>query len=119
MVGGKKEDFDAMYNVFENLGKNILYLGEAGSGQNCKAANQVAIAGTVVGVAESIIYSMKSGLDPKNVLDAISKGAAGSWQMQNNGYKMIKNDWQFFFTDINIGDWDNKNYSKIYFSLFI
>ena len=93
MVGGKKEDFDAMHSVFENLGKNILYLGEAGSGQNCKAANQVAIAGTVSGVAESIIYSMKSGLDPKNVLDAISKGAAGSWQMQNNGYKMIKNDY--------------------------
>ena len=93
MVGGIKEDFDAMYNVFENLGKNILYLGESGSGQNCKAANQVAIAGTVVGVAESIIYSMKSGLNPQNVLDAISKGAAGSWQMQNNGYKMIKKDY--------------------------
>ena len=72
---------------------SVICLGEAGSGQNCKAANQVAIAGTVVGVAESIIYSMKSGLDPKNVLDAISKGAAGSWQMQNNGYKMIKNDY--------------------------
>ena len=74
-----------------------MYLREAGSGQNCKVANQVDITGTVLGVAESIIYSIKSGLETKNVLDAISKGAAGSWQMQNNGYKMIKNDYSPWF----------------------
>ena len=93
MVGGNKEDFEYMYNVFECMGKNIIYLGEAGSGQNCKASNQVAIAGTIAAVAESIIYAKKSGLDPKTVLDAISKGAAGSWQLQNNGYKMIEKDY--------------------------
>ena len=64
MVGGNKEDFEYMYNVFECMGKNIIYLGEAGSGQNCKASNQVAIAGTIAAVAESIIYDKKSGLDP-------------------------------------------------------
>lgn len=94
MVGGNKEDFEYMYNVFECMGKNIIYLGEAGSGQNCKASNQVAIAGTIAAVAESIIYAKKSGLDPKTVLDAISKGAAGSWQLQNNGYKMIEKDYE-------------------------
>ena len=94
MVGGNKEDFEYMYNVFECMGKNIIYLGEAGSGQNYKASNQVAIAGTIAAVAESIIYAKKSGLDPKTVLDAISKGAAGSWQLQNNGYKMIEKDYE-------------------------
>lgn len=94
MVGGNKEDFEYMYNVFECMGKNIIYLGEAGSGQNCKASNQVAIAGTIAAVVESIIYAKKSGLDPKTVLDAISKGAAGSWQLQNNGYKMIEKDYE-------------------------
>ena len=94
MVGGNKEDFEYMYNVFECMGKNVIYLGEAGSGQNCKASNQVAIAGTIAAVAESIIYAKKSGLDPKTVLDAISKGAAGSWQLQNNGYKMIEKDYE-------------------------
>ena len=94
IVGGNKEDFEYMYNVFECMGKNIIYLGEAGSGQNCKASNQVAIAGTIAAVAESIIYAKKSGLDPKTVLDAISKGAAGSWQLQNNGYKMIEKDYE-------------------------
>lgn len=93
MVGGNKEDFEYMYSIFECIGKNIIYLGEAGSGQNCKACNQVAIAGTVAAVAESITYAKKSGLDPKIVLDAISKGAAGSWQLQNNGYKMIEKDY--------------------------
>lgn len=93
MVGGNKDDFEYMYSIFECMGKNIIYLGEAGSGQNCKACNQVAIAGTVAAVAESITYAKKSGLDPKTVLDAISKGAAGSWQLQNNGYKMIEKDY--------------------------
>ena len=93
MVGGNKKDFEYMYSIFECIGKNIIYLGEAGSGQNCKACNQVAIAGTVAAVAESITYAKKSGLDPKTVLDAISKGAAGSWQLQNNGYKMIEKDY--------------------------
>ena len=82
-----------MYSIFECMGKNIIYLGEAGSGQNCKVCNQVAIAGTVAAVAESITYAKKSGLNPKTVLDAISKGAAGSWQLQNNGYKMIEKDY--------------------------
>lgn len=94
MVGGEKEDFDKMYSIFEVLGKNIVYLGEAGSGQNCKACNQIAIAGTVAAVAESIIYAKKSGLNPKTVLDAIAKGAAGSWQLQNNGYKMLVEDYE-------------------------
>ena len=94
MVGGDKKDFDSMYSLFECLGKNIIYLGEIGSGQNCKACNQIAIAGTVAAVAESIIYAKKVGLDTKTVLDAISKGAAGSWQMQNNGYKMIEKDYE-------------------------
>ena len=93
MVGGDKEVFEEVYSVLECLGENIIYLGKAGSGQNCKACNQIAIAGTVASVAESIIYAKKSRLDPNVVLEAISKGAAGSWQLSNNGPKMILEDY--------------------------
>lgn len=94
MVGGDEADFDAARPLFEILGKNSVYLGTAGSGQNCKACNQVAIAGTIAGCAEAVIYAKKNGLDAQAVLVAISKGAAGSWQMDNNAPKMIVGDYE-------------------------
>lgn len=93
MVGGDEDDFNYMEPIFKCLGKNIIYLGAAGSGQNCKACNQIAIAGTIAAVAESMTYATKSGLNPEVVLQAISKGAAGSWQMEYNGLKMIEGDY--------------------------
>ena len=94
MVGGEKEDFDYLLPVFEAMGKNITYLGKAGSGQNCKACNQIAIAGTIAAAAEAMHYAESVGLDGKTVLDAISKGAAGSWQIDNNAPKMLVNDYE-------------------------
>lgn len=93
MVGGDKTDFDIALPLLEVLGKNITYLGDAGSGQHCKACNQVAIAGTIAGCAEAVYYAQKNGLDAQAVLSAISKGAAGSWQMDNNAPKMIVGDY--------------------------
>ncbi|MFR0978198.1 MAG: NAD(P)-dependent oxidoreductase, partial [Holdemania filiformis] len=58
-----------------------------------KMANQIAIAGTVSAVAEAIVYAKANGLDPEKLLGAISKGAAGSWQMSNNGVKMLQEDY--------------------------
>ena len=92
MVGGEKDAFDKMIPLFECMGKNIVYTGKAGSGQHTKLANQIAIAGTIAAVNEAIAYSKATGLDPQVVLSAISAGAAGSWQMSNNGPKMIKED---------------------------
>ena len=94
MVGGEKEDFDYLLPVFEAMGKNITYLGKAGSGQNCKACNQIAIAGTIAAAAEAMHYAESVGLDGNTVLDAISKGAAGSWQIDNNASKMLINDYE-------------------------
>ena len=94
MVGGEKADFDFLLPVFESMGKNIIYLGKAGSGQNCKACNQIAIAGTIAATAEAVHYAESVGLDGKTVLEAISKGAAGSWQMDNNAPKMLVHDYE-------------------------
>ena len=74
------------------MGKTIRYQGKAGSGQHTKMANQIAIAGAAAGVAEALSYAKAAGLDPAATLDAISGGSAVSWQMLNNGPKMLKRD---------------------------
>ena len=75
------------------MGTNIRYEGKAGNGQHVKMANQIAIAGAVSGVAEAVRYAMAMGVDVDTMLDTISNGAAGSWQMSNNGPKMAKEDY--------------------------
>ncbi len=92
MVGGDKEAYEAALPVLSLLGKCITYAGKAGSGQHMKMANQIAIAGAVAGVAEAVAYGKSMGLDLYTMLDCISQGAAGSWQMNNNGYKMVRGD---------------------------
>ncbi len=92
MVGGDTQAFEKARPIFQRIGKNITYAGKAGSGQHMKAANQVAIAGAVAGVAEALAYGRSMGLDVQAMLDCISQGAAGSWQMSNNGYKMVRGD---------------------------
>lgn len=94
MVGGDKDCFEQVLPVLNVLGTNINYTGVAGSGQHTKMANQIAIAGTLAGVCEAIYYSQKTGLDPNLMLTCISSGAAGSWQMSNNGAKILNNDLQ-------------------------
>lgn len=108
MAGGEKADFDACVPLFEKMGKTIVYTGSAGSGQHTKMANQIAVAGCVIGVAEAVRYGQISGLDVQNMLRCISAGAAGSWQMSNNGPKMISGDYtpgfaiQHFIKDMRI-----------------
>lgn len=108
MVGGEKADFDACVPLFEKMCKTIVYTGPAGCGQHTKMANQIAIAGCVTGVAEAVRYGQISGLDTQNMLSCISAGAAGSWQMSNNGPKMLKGDYapgffiQHFIKDMRI-----------------
>ncbi|NLO84465.1 MAG: NAD(P)-dependent oxidoreductase [Clostridiales bacterium] len=92
MVGGEEADFNACASIFACMGKNIVHTGKAGTGQHTKMANQIAIAGAVAGVAEAIRYGEVCGLDTTNMLSCISAGAAGSWQMSNNGPKMISGD---------------------------
>lgn len=92
MVGGEEEDFIACQEIFSAMGTTIVYEGKPGNGQHTKMANQIAIAGTIAGVCEAMAYAKRTGLDIQTMLDSISKGAAGSWQMTNNAPRMLKED---------------------------
>lgn len=81
LVGGEKEAFDACLPILEAMGKNINYEGKAGTGQHTKMCNQIAIAGTLAGVCEAMVYAKNVGLDVDIMLKSISTGAAGSNQM--------------------------------------
>ena len=90
MVGGDKEEVDAIMPLLELMGKNIIYEGKAGSGQHTKMCNQITIAGTMIGVCESLLYGHKAGLDLDVMLQAISGGAAGCWTLSNLAPRIVK-----------------------------
>src|SRR5690625_1447582 len=92
MVGGKKAAYQNVLPIFEVLGNNIVWHGEAGAGQHAKLANQITIASNMIGVCEALIYAKQSGLNPDKVLASISTGAAGSWSLSNLAPRMIKGD---------------------------
>lgn len=92
MVGGDEEVFKEVKPLLEVLGTNINYVGKAGNGQHTKMANQIALAGALAGVCEAITYAQNVNLDPEIMLQCIASGAAGSWQMNNNGPKMLTSD---------------------------
>ncbi|MBO6293736.1 MAG: NAD(P)-dependent oxidoreductase [Selenomonas sp.] len=83
LVGGDESSFAALQPVFSVLGKNLVYMGTAGAGQKAKACNQIAIAGALAGACEAYAYAQASGLDLEKTFQAISAGAAGSFQMSN------------------------------------
>ena len=97
MVGGKKEVFERVLPLFQLMGKNIAYMGKAGAGQHAKTANQILVAGTMIGVCESLLYAVKLGLDQQAVIDIISKGAAGSWAISNLGPRLVRGDFKTGF----------------------
>ncbi len=92
MVGGEAEVVARVRPIFEVLGGTITHVGPVGAGQTVKLCNQVAIAGTLEGVCEALTLAQKSGVDPARMLEAISAGAAGSWQMSNLGPRIIDRD---------------------------
>lgn len=94
MVGGDKEDVDAIMPLFELMGKNIIYEGKAGAGQHTKMCNQITIAGTMIGVCESLLYGYKAGLDLEVMLQAISGGAAGCWTLSNLAPRIVKRNFE-------------------------
>jgi 2-hydroxy-3-oxopropionate reductase len=94
MVGGKQEVFDACRPLFEKLGKTITYCGPVGSGQIVKLCNQVAVSVTNMAVCEALVLAARTGISRKTMLDAISGGAASSWQMVNLGPKMVEGDFR-------------------------
>lgn len=89
MIGGEPEVVQALQPLFEILGKTIVHEGPAGAGQHAKMCNQIVIAGTMIGVCESLLYATRAGLDPSTVLQAISGGAAGCWTLSNLAPRII------------------------------
>lgn len=108
MVGGEKETYTQCLPIFQAMGTNIIYEGKAGAGQHTKMANQIALGGAIAGVCEAMTYAKKVGLDLQTMLDSISKGAAGSWQMSNMAPRMLKGDFdpgffvKHYIKDMNI-----------------
>ena len=93
LVGGKEEDFEACMPLFEAMGTNINYQGEAGCGQHAKLANQIMIAGTLTGVCEALSYAKAKGLNMPTLLKSVSTGAAGSKQLDTFGPKILEEDY--------------------------
>jgi len=94
MCGGDLDAFENVKYLFDIMGKNISYLGEAGSGQHTKMANQIAVSGSMLALAESLVYAKAAGLSEEAVLNTISKGAAGSWSLDNYGPRILNNDYE-------------------------
>ena len=89
--------FDAIEPIIAAYAKRSKLLGTAGSGQLAKMVNQICIAGIAQGLSEALNFAMRAGLDPDDVVDVISKGAAQSWQMENRAKTMVRNEFEFGF----------------------
>lgn len=92
MVGGDKAAFDEAMPLFACMGKTIVHQGGPGAGQHCKMANQIVIASTIIGVAEGLAYAMKAGLDAEALMASIGSGAAGGFQLNVLGARILKDD---------------------------
>ena len=97
MCGGDQADFDRAAPVIEAYSRACNLLGGPGSGQLTKMVNQICIAGLVQGLSEGINFAQRSGLDVGEVVDTISKGAAGSWQMVNRAQTMADGVFDYGF----------------------
>ena len=105
MCGGSEKDFGAAEPVMQSYGRTVARIGDVGSGQLTKMVNQICIAGLVQGLSEAVNFAMKSGLDTDKVLEVISGGAAGSWQMNNRWKTMTEDKFDFGFAV----DWMRKD----------
>jgi 3-hydroxyisobutyrate dehydrogenase len=105
MVGGEQEPFARARPVIDSFARMVGLMGPAGAGQLTKMINQICIAGLVQGLAEGIHFGKQAGLDIEKVVDVISKGAAGSWQMENRHKTMNAGKYDFGFAV----DWMRKD----------
>ena len=105
MCGGSVQAMDSARPVMEAYGARIVHIGAAGAGQACKAVNQICIAGVLAGLSEGVRFAQGAGLDLGKVLEAISGGAAQSWQMENRWTTMAAGEFDFGFAI----DWMRKD----------
>lgn len=105
MIGGDDTAYQSAVPVLDCYSRFHKMLGPAGNGQLAKMVNQICIAGVVQGLAEGLNFAMKSGLDGEALIETISKGAAGSWQMENRYRTMLEDEYEFGFAV----DWMRKD----------
>jgi len=105
MVGGKPAVYRKAEPVLQTYARAVQLMGPVGAGQLTKMVNQICIAGLVQGLAEGLHFARAVGLDGKMVIESISKGAAGSWQMENRGPTMVDGKFDFGFAV----DWMRKD----------
>ena len=94
MVGGDPDSFAEAEPLLRVMGPNVVHQGAAGAGQHTKMSNQIAIAGTMIGVCEAMAYAQSAGLDPQQVLKSIGAGSAGSWTLTNLAPRMLAGDFE-------------------------
>ncbi|MFT5420582.1 MAG: 3-hydroxyisobutyrate dehydrogenase [Candidatus Endobugula sp.] len=97
MVGGNKAAYDIVAPILNSYAKSQLYMGESGAGQSTKMVNQLLIAGVLQGISEGFALAQKSGLALPQVIEAISAGAAGSWQLSNRGINISNDKFDYGF----------------------
>jgi len=105
MCGGDPDVFNSVEPVIESFAKAVKLMGPSGAGQLTKMINQICIAGILQGLAEGVHFAQKAGLDMESVVDAIGKGAAQSWQMDNRAVTMKRDEYEFGFAV----DWMRKD----------
>ena len=105
MIGGDQSTYDLAKPVIDCYSRFNKLLGPAGHGQLAKMVNQICIAGVVQGLAEGLSFAMKAGLEGEALIETISKGAAGSWQMENRYQTMLQDQYEFGFAV----DWMRKD----------
>jgi len=105
MVGGEPSTYSAVESAIQSYAKFSKLLGPVGSGQLAKMMNQICIAGVVQGLAEALHFGQNAGLDCTQVVEVISQGAAGSWQIDNRHKTMLNNEYDFGFAV----DWMRKD----------
>jgi 3-hydroxyisobutyrate dehydrogenase-like beta-hydroxyacid dehydrogenase len=105
MCGASNRVFDRAKLVMDAYAQTITHMGPVGHGQLTKMVNQICIAGMLQGLAEGVAFAINAGLDAPKMLEAISQGAAGSWQMHNRGQTMVGNQFEFGFAV----DWMRKD----------
>lgn len=105
MCGGDKSHYNKVEDVMNAYSRFSQLLGEVGSGQLAKMMNQICIAGVVQGLSEALHFGQNAGLDCEAVIEVISKGAAGSWQMENRHKTMLADEYEHGFAV----DWMRKD----------
>ncbi|MEC8950840.1 MAG: NAD(P)-dependent oxidoreductase [Pseudomonadota bacterium] len=105
MIGGEHDAYEVAKPIIDTYSKFNKLLGPAGNGQLAKMCNQICIAGVVQGLAEALNFAMKTGLNGGDLIETISKGAAGSWQMDNRYKTMLADQYEFGFAV----DWMRKD----------